>query len=124
MLILHVGYAFVPLGFLAIGAAVFFPGAIPMSAALHAWTAGAIGVMTLAVMSRATLGHVGKPLHATRGAVFVYLCAIMATVLRIATGLGLTPQALLYLAAASWIAAFAGFAVLYGPLLMRPRQTH
>ena len=59
VLVLHVGYAFVPLGFLLLGAAILLPGVLPPSAALHAWTAGAISVMTLAVMTRASLGHTG-----------------------------------------------------------------
>ena len=122
VLILHVGYAFVPLGFLAAGVAALAPVTFPTGAAVHAWTAGAIGVMTLAVMTRATLGHAGRPLHATRGTVIVYLSVVVAAVLRVAAGLGPAPQALLHLAAAAWIAAFAGFAILYGPLLVRPRR--
>lgn len=122
VLILHIGYAFVPLGFVAIGCAILAPTTMPTSAALHAWTAGAIGVMTLAVMTRASLGHVGRPLHATSGTVFVYACAVAAAVLRIAAGIGPAPTILLDLAGAAWIAAFGGFAVLYGPLLVRPRQ--
>jgi len=63
VLVLHVGYLFVPLGFLLIGASVF-TGAVPPTAGIHAWTAGAIGLMTLAVMTRASLGHTGRPLEA------------------------------------------------------------
>lgn len=122
VLILHVGYAFVPLGFLAAGGAALSPATIPVSAALHAWTVGAIGVMTLAVMTRASLGHVGKPLRATRGTILIYLCIVAAAILRIASGLGFAPQPLLHLAAAAWIAAFASFAVIFGPLLVRRRQ--
>ena len=57
--ILHVGYAFVPLGALALGRDVW-PAIIAPTAALHAWTTGAMGTMTLAVMTRATLGHTGR----------------------------------------------------------------
>lgn len=124
VLILHVGYAFVPLGFLAVGWAALSPTTVPASAAIHAWTTGAIGVMTLAVMTRASLGHVGKPLHATWGTGLIYLCVIAAAVSRVASSLGLAPDVLLHLAAAAWIAAFGGFAVLFGPLLVQPRQSH
>lgn len=124
VLILHVGYAFVPLGFLAVGWAALSPTALPASAAIHAWTTGAIGVMTLAVMTRASLGHVGKPLHATSSTGLIYLFVIAAAVARVASSLGLAPNTLLYLAAAAWIAAFTGFAVTFGPLLVRPRQSH
>jgi len=124
VLILHVGYVFVPLGFLAVSWATLSPTTVPASAAIHTWTTGAIGVMTLAVMTRASLGHVGKPLHATWGTGLIYLCVIAATISRIASSLGLAPDALLHLAATTWIAAFAGFAMLFGPLLVRPRQSH
>ena len=55
VLILHVGYAFVPLGFLLASAAAL--DIIVPSAGIHAWTVGAAGTMTLAVMTRASLGH-------------------------------------------------------------------
>ena len=122
VLILHIGYAFVPLGFAAAGWALLSPATLPMSAALHVWTAGAIGTMTLAVMTRASLGHVGKPLHATAGILFIYACVIVAAGLRIAAAVDPAAQILLDLAAAAWILDFAGFTVLFGPLLVRPRQ--
>jgi len=64
VLILHVGYAWVPIG-LALLAAVDFGTAFPRSAAVHALTAGAMATMILAVMSRATLGHTGRELRAS-----------------------------------------------------------
>ena len=63
VLVLHVAYAFVPLGFLLTGAAAL-TNAVPVSAGLHAWAGGAIGMMTLAVMTRASLGHTGNALQA------------------------------------------------------------
>jgi uncharacterized protein involved in response to NO len=35
---------------------------VPATAGIHAWTAGAVGLMTVAVMTRATLGHTGQAL--------------------------------------------------------------
>ncbi len=52
LVILHIGYAFVPLGFVLAGMSAF--GVVGVSAAIHAWMAGGAGIMTLAVMSRAT----------------------------------------------------------------------
>lgn len=63
LLILHVGYAFVPLGFLLNALAGF--GVLPPSAGIHAWMTGAAGIMTLAVMTRASLGHTGQALTAS-----------------------------------------------------------
>jgi uncharacterized protein involved in response to NO len=119
VLVLHVGYGFVPIGFLLVGYSVLSDYALTPSAALHAWTAGAVGVMTLAVMTRASLGHAGYPLTATIAISAIYACAIIAVVARIAVGFGLAPDVLLHVAAAGWIAAFGGFTIVFGPLLVR-----
>src|SRR5262249_6369618 len=57
VVVLHAGYAFVPVGFLLVGLGAL--GIVAPSAGIHAWTVGAIGTMTLAVMTRASLGHTG-----------------------------------------------------------------
>jgi uncharacterized protein involved in response to NO len=122
VLILHIGYAFVPLGFLFVGGAILFPLVIPISAGIHAWTIGAIGTMTLAVMSRASLGHTGQPLSANWLTQAIYAVVIAAAAVRIAAAFA--PEvglALLRTAAVLWLAGFWGFAVGYGPLLWRPR---
>jgi uncharacterized protein involved in response to NO len=119
--ILHVGYLFAPLGFLVVAAAALAPASITASAALHAWTAGAIGVMTLAVMTRASLGHSGRELSAGPGTAFVYACAVLGALARVASGVSGAPYGLLHLSAALWILAFATFAILYWPVLTRPR---
>lgn len=117
--VLHVGYAFVPLGFFAVAAGQFLSGMGP--AAQHVWMAGAVGLMTLAVMTRASLGHAGRPLHATSPITALYVALIVAVLARFAAG-GFPAQTwLLHLAAGAWIAAFTGFAVIYWPILARPK---
>ena len=118
--ILHAGYLFVPAGMLAVGTAVVSPGAFPDIAAQHFWMAGAVGVMTLAVMTRATLGHTGRALTAGPGSLAVYLLVIASVLARI-LGDGLPEWAphIHTLSAILWCAAFTGFAVLYGPALFR-----
>ena len=120
VLILHAGYAFVPLGFLLAGLAAFDVTA--PSAGIHAWTMGAIGIMTLAGMSRASLGHTGRALVATPALEMIYALAVVAAVARVCATLH--PEwngVLLHLAAFTWAAAFLGFAGLYAPLLCRPK---
>jgi uncharacterized protein involved in response to NO len=121
VLVLHLGYGFIPLGFLMLGAADLLSAAHLRSAALHAWGVGALGIMTLAVMSRATLGHTGRPLAASHGTIAVYLLAVTAALARIAAAFpsGIE-MALLHVAAIAWIAAFAGFAAVYGPMMLQP----
>jgi uncharacterized protein involved in response to NO len=115
VLVLHVGYAFVPLGFLLIGASALLPD-VPASAGIHAWTGGAIGLMTLAVMTRATLGHTGQPLRAGPVTVTIYACVLLAALLRIAAAFSGSIMLLEY-AGMLWIAGFVCFLLLYGPLL-------
>ena len=122
VLVLHLGYAFVPLGFLLGGISIFEPHALVGTAAMHAWTVGAIGIMTLAVMTRATRGHTGHELTASATTVATYAMVLAASVLRIAAGA--FPQAnwgLIELAGIAWIAAFCLFLLEYAPMLLRPR---
>ncbi|WP_333824521.1 NnrS family protein [Pinisolibacter sp.] len=121
VLVLHVAYLFVPVGFLLLGGTIL--GVVPLlaSAALHAWTVGALATMTLAVMTRASLGHTGRMLHATRSIQAIYLGAFVATVARIAMGMGKAEFVLLHVAMVAWLVAFAGFAIVYFPILTRPR---
>lgn len=120
VLILHVAYAFIPLGFLLI--AIQLVGVSPGSAGVHAWGTGAIGLMTLAVMTRATLGHTGRELAASRGTVVVYGLAILAAVIRVAAAFPLPMSGeLLELAAVAWVLSFCGFAAIYGPMMVQPR---
>lgn len=122
LVILHIGYLFVGLGFLLTGATELTQGRIAASAGIHAWTAGAIGTMTLAVMTRATLGHTGRPLTAGPVTTAIYAGVILAAVLRIASALAPQHTMLLLPAAGiAWIAAFLGFAAVYGPMLAQPR---
>ncbi|HYS84385.1 MAG TPA: NnrS family protein [Bradyrhizobium sp.] len=116
VLILHVGYAFVPSGFLLNAMSAFE--LVPAGAGIHAWMAGAAGTMTLAVMSRATLGHTGQQLTASRATQAIYAAIIVAALARICAVIEPAhSEPLLHLAAFAWAAAFFGFAISFGPLL-------
>jgi uncharacterized protein involved in response to NO len=120
VLILHVAYAFVPLGFVLTSLAAF--GIVEPSAGLHAWMTGAVGTMTLAVMTRASLGHTGHELVAGAGTQVIYAAVVLAALARVVAGLiSVWTIPLIHIAAFSWIAAFGGFAILYGPTLFRAR---
>lgn len=122
VLVLHVAFLFTGLGFLAMGAGVLWPDILPPTASLHVWSIGSIGLMTLAMMTRATLGHSGQPLSASPGTRMVYVLVTLALVARVA--MALSPQwalELMWIAAATWCAGFAGFVGIYGPMLCRPR---
>lgn len=120
--ILHVGFAFVPIGFGLVALAIFAPGLVAASGAVHGWTAGAIALMTLAVMTRASLGHCGQKLEATPGINAIYLAAIVAALARIAAAFDMAREPMLVMATGAWVAAFAGFVLVFAPLLMRARR--
>ena len=116
LLILHIGYAFVPIGFLLNACSAF--GIVPAGAGIHAWMGGAAGVMTLAVMSRASLGHTGQQLTASVATQGIYAAIVVAALARICAVLEPSHSVpLLHVAAFAWAAAFLGFALSYGPTL-------
>jgi uncharacterized protein involved in response to NO len=120
VLILHLAYAFIPAGYLLAGLAAF--DVVPVSAGIHAWTGGAIGTMTMAVMTRATLGHTGRLLRASVGTQCLYAAVVAAALIRVCASLEPAHmQILLALAGAGWTFAFLGFAALYGRALCTRR---
>lgn len=121
--ILHLGYAFVPLGFALAAGHALWPEAVPANAVIHAWTAGAVGVMTLAVMTRASLGHTGYALTAGPATTAIYLAILSAALLRVVAPF--TPEwhhALLNASGVAWTLAFVLFALAYGPILAVARK--
>jgi uncharacterized protein involved in response to NO len=122
VLILHVAYAFVPLGFILVGLAAL--GLLPASAGIHAWTGGAMGIMTLAVMSRASLGHTGRALEATTALQGIYLLLVAAALARVCAAIHPAwSDTLLHVAGGAWAGAFVGFALAYWTVFTRPRVT-
>ena len=121
--VLHLGYFWIPVGLSLLAASQWWP-SISSNSALHALTTGAFGTMTLAVMSRATLGHTGRALTAGPGltAAFVLVtCAALARVLASLFDAAYLP--LLTIATASWIAALLCYLIVCGPMFFagRPR---
>jgi uncharacterized protein involved in response to NO len=118
VLILHIGYAWLPFGLLLMGLEQLWPGTWPF-ASLHALTAGGIGTMTLAVMTRATLGHTGRDLHAGPATVLIYTCVVLGALLRVTSpALPLDPLWSIGIAALVWAAGFVLFVLIYGPMLL------
>lgn len=120
--ILHLGYAFVPLGAVSLGVSIFLGDLFTITAAQHFWMAGAFGVMTLAMMTRATLGHTGQQLHAGPATLSIYLALIGSVLARFGAAIWDGSAMTLYtLSGILWIAAFLGFAISYGPALLKPK---
>lgn len=117
---LHAGYAFISIGLMGVAAAAM--GWIGAPSALHVLTVGAIGGMTLAVMTRASLGHTGRANVASPLTAVSYLALLVAAVVRpFAELLPTHYHALLLIGGSAWLLAFGLFVAEYGPMLLRPR---
>jgi len=113
---LHAGLVWVAVGLLLVAADA------RGTAGLHALTAGAMGSMILAVMTRVGLGHTARPLRLPAGVVGAYLLVHAGALARVAAALAPAHQPpLLVFSGACWSAAFGLFAVVYAPILARPR---
>lgn len=121
--VLHVAYVFIPLGAICVGTSSLAPSILSYAAALHVWTAGAVGLMTVAVMTRASLGHSGHALHSGAATTAIYLSLVASVFARVAADLAPNLRMeLLDASALLWVSCFAGFVCAYGPMLMRPKQ--
>lgn len=123
VLILSIGYGWVGLYLMALGGSILGIG-LSQANAIHLLTGGAMGAMTLAVMTRASLGHTGRPRHADRLTVVIYLLVNLAAVSRIFAPSLDNPTVLTYailgFSAFGWSGAYLLFALAYGPYLLRP----
>jgi uncharacterized protein involved in response to NO len=123
VLILHIGYGWVGLFLTALGGAILGVG-FSTENAVHLLTTGAMGTMTLAVMTRASLGHTGRPRHADRLTVTIYLLVNIGALLRIFAPHLDVPMAITHamlgLSALGWSGAYLLFALHYGRYLVRP----
>jgi len=121
VLILHVGYAWVPIGLVLLGLSVAGLN-VAQSAGIHALTAGAMTTMILAVMSRASLGHTGRELKASPLTSAAYFCVTAGALVRVAASLDLGSYGvMLDVAGALWGLALLLFLVRYTPVLWSPR---
>jgi len=120
--ILHLGYAWIVLGFALLALSAAGVSAVAVSA-LHAFTAGAIGVLTLGMMARVSLGHTGRMLEPAPLMTRAFVAINLAAVIRVALPLSFPAVYAQGMAAAgvAWIAAFGLFALIYTPILLRPR---
>lgn len=119
--ILHVSYAWIPVGLLLLAFAAL--GKLPESAGLHALTIGSMGGLIIGMITRTALGHTGRLIVAGRAETAMFVLVQLAVVLRLAPVLfgGLPWIAFTTAAALCWSAAFALYLATYGPRLIAPR---
>ena len=123
VLILNIGYGWLVLSLLALGGSILGAG-VPRANAVHVLSTGAVGVMTLAIMTRASLGHTGRQRHAGPVTGLIYVLVNVGAMLRVFVPTPDSPTVWTYgilgLAAAGWSGAYLLFALTYGPFLVRP----
>jgi uncharacterized protein involved in response to NO len=120
--ILHLGYAWITLGFALLALSAAGMNAATLSA-LHAFTAGGIGVLTLGMMARVSLGHTGRLLEPAPVMTLAFVAINLAALTRVLLPL-FFPAAyapIMTAAGVVWVAAFGVFVVVYAPMLLRPR---
>lgn len=123
--ILYLGYAWIPLGLFLYAYAVFV--GMIVSPALHAFTAGTIGMLTLGMMARVSLGHTGREIQASSMLVAAFMLVTLASLVRVigpflATAFSLNHYAAIITSAGIlWAAGFLLFVVAFFSILTRPR---
>lgn len=118
---LHLGYAWLPVGLVLLGAGLIGPAHISTSAGLHATSAGLIGSMTLAVMTRASLGHTGRERRANTATFWIYGLVHLGAALRVLAALLANDPVLLATGAILWSASFMIFVLAYAPMMFGAR---
>jgi uncharacterized protein involved in response to NO len=117
--ILHAGYVWVPVGLVLRGLAAFTD--VAPTAALHALTAGAIGTLTLGMMSRVGYGHTGRAMVASRPLVAAFLLVSGAGLVRVFGPLAGLTVVVWDASGALWSAAFVLFVWSHASIFWRPR---
>ena len=119
LFVLHVAYATIPVGFAAVAAAAIAPETIERASSVHVWTAGSVGLMTLAVMTRAGRGHSGRPLVAGRLERAMFVAVLVGAAARVAApyAAGWVVEVLQF-AGLAWALAYVLFVVGYAPMLL------
>jgi uncharacterized protein involved in response to NO len=120
--VLHAGHAWIAVGLLLRGAGLLWPTVAP-SLALHALTAGAIGMLTLGMMTRVGLGHTGRMLDVPPAVGGAFGAMLLAGLVRVVGPLAAPAHwtAVMATSAVCFAGAFAVYVVVYAPVLLAPR---
>jgi len=123
VIMLHLGYFWVPAGLVLLGVAILWPDVMSSRDALHALTGGAMACMVLAIAGRAALGHTGRELRAGWALNSAFGLIWVSTVLRVMVGFaGSGYVTILAIATMMWIGGWLAFLMGYAPVLLGPSQ--
>lgn len=119
--ILYLGYCWITVGLLLQAFDPWLP-SLP-SVSIHALTSGAIGMITLGMMSRVSLGHTGRQITHTGLLLMAFILMAATPVIRVIWPLLLIehyPYTIM-VSGTLWICAFLLFTVIYTPVLWKAR---
>jgi uncharacterized protein involved in response to NO len=120
--VLYVGYSMFVLGFAlkAINYFALFSNTIP----LHAFTYGGIGMVTMGMVSRVSLGHTGRNImQPPKVVLWVFLSLLVGAIIRVIAPIVVPSLYLEWIMVSQilWIAAFSLFLFAYAHILIQPR---
>jgi uncharacterized protein involved in response to NO len=115
---LHLGYLWLAIGLIVRGLALLGVHAMPEIDSLHGITVGALGTLSLGMMTRVAQGHSGVPIQSNAALTLMFVLPTVAAALRLCIN---TPRGWVW-AALAWFAAYAIYLLVIGPLLVRGRS--
>ncbi|WP_340121852.1 NnrS family protein [Methylobacter svalbardensis] len=119
--VLYAGYGWIVLGFILTALSAY--SLVLPSLALHAFTLGGIGVLTLGMMARVSLGHTGRAMKASNAIAIAFALINIAALFRVLLPIAMPGwyENLMYVSTLSWLAAFSLFIFIYAPILSNAR---
>lgn len=119
--VLYIGYGWIILGFVLMAFSAY--GLVAPTLALHAFTVGGIGVLTLGMMARVSLGHTGRALRVSNAMAIGFVLINLAALFRVLLPIALPDWygILVYVSTLAWLAAFSLFVFVYAPILTTAR---
>ncbi|WP_031435770.1 NnrS family protein [Methylobacter tundripaludum] len=119
--VLYAGYGWIILGFMLTVLSAY--SVVLPSLALHAFTLGGIGVLTLGMMARVSLGHTGRAMKASNAMAIAFVLINVAALFRVLLPIAMPGwyENLIYVSTLSWLSAFSLFVFVYVPILSSAR---
>jgi len=120
---IHISIKFIAYGLILLGMS-YLIAEIPSNHIWHLLTIGGMGGLILAMISRVSLGHTGRPLSPPKAMTLAYILITLAALVR-SLGPWLLPEKTLMfidISGTFWLLAFGIFVVTYAPMLMSARK--
>jgi len=120
---IHISIKFIAYGLIILGLS-YLIAEIPSNHIWHLLTVGGMGGLILAMISRVSLGHTGRPLSPPKAMTLAYILMTLAALIRALGPWALPEKTLLFIdiSGTFWLLAFGIFVVTYGPMLMSARK--